>query len=38
MLCFFCYQEVKKVGNELGIEPTIIQGEALREKGFGGKK
>ena len=29
-------QEVKKVGKELGIEPTIIQGEQLREKGFGG--
>ena len=29
-------QEVKKVGAELGLEPFIIQGESLQEKGFGG--
>ncbi|XP_017780863.1 PREDICTED: probable aminopeptidase NPEPL1 [Nicrophorus vespilloides] len=29
-------QEVEKVGNELNIKPTIIRGEELREKGFGG--
>ncbi|XP_064610708.1 probable aminopeptidase NPEPL1 [Liolophura sinensis] len=28
--------EVRKVGTELNIIPTIIQGEALREKGLGG--
>ncbi|XP_031572072.1 probable aminopeptidase NPEPL1 [Actinia tenebrosa] len=29
-------EEIRKVGKELGIEPTIIQGEELRERGFGG--
>lgn len=34
--CATTLQEIKKVGLELGISPTIIQGEELREKGFGG--
>ena len=35
--CFvFLIQEVKKVGAELGLEPFIVQGESLQEKGFGG--
>ena len=29
-------EEAKKVGAELGIVPTIIRGEELRERGFGG--
>ncbi len=29
-------QEIKAVGNELGITPTIIRGEELKQKGFGG--
>ncbi|XP_005993620.1 probable aminopeptidase NPEPL1 [Latimeria chalumnae] len=29
-------EEIKAVGNELGIVPTIIRGEELRERGFGG--
>uniref|UniRef100_A0A673LQV6 Probable aminopeptidase NPEPL1 n=1 Tax=Sinocyclocheilus rhinocerous TaxID=307959 RepID=A0A673LQV6_9TELE len=28
--------EIKAVGNELGITPTIIRGEELKQKGFGG--
>jgi len=28
--------EIRKVGNQVGITPHIIQGEALRERGFGG--
>ena len=29
-------EEAKRVGAELGIVPTIIRGEELRERGFGG--
>nr|XP_033819314.1 probable aminopeptidase NPEPL1 [Geotrypetes seraphini] len=29
-------EEIKAVGNDLGIVPTIIRGEDLKEKGFGG--
>uniref|UniRef100_A0A8C2GRM0 Aminopeptidase like 1 n=1 Tax=Cyprinus carpio TaxID=7962 RepID=A0A8C2GRM0_CYPCA len=29
-------QEIKAVGNELSITPTIIRGEELKQKGFGG--
>lgn len=29
-------QEIRKVGEDLGIEPLVIQGEELRRKGFGG--
>ncbi|XP_056607212.1 probable aminopeptidase NPEPL1 [Triplophysa dalaica] len=29
-------EEIKMVGNELGITPTIIRGEELKQKGFGG--
>jgi len=29
-------EEAQRVGNELGIVPTIIRGEELRERGFGG--
>jgi len=29
-------EEIKAVGSELGLEPTIIRGEELRERGFGG--
>lgn len=29
-------QEIKAVGNGLGITPTIIRGEELKQKGFGG--
>uniref|UniRef100_A0A672RIK5 Probable aminopeptidase NPEPL1 n=1 Tax=Sinocyclocheilus grahami TaxID=75366 RepID=A0A672RIK5_SINGR len=29
-------KEIKAVGNELGITPTIIRGEELKQKGFGG--
>ncbi|RVE72810.1 hypothetical protein OJAV_G00041540 [Oryzias javanicus] len=28
--------EIKSVGNELGIKPVIIRGEELKQKGFGG--
>ena len=30
------FQEVREVGKELNIEPVIIQGEELKERGFGG--
>ncbi|KAL6458582.1 hypothetical protein MHYP_G00338120 [Metynnis hypsauchen] len=29
-------EEIKAVGNELGITPTIIRGEELKHRGFGG--
>ncbi|XP_058859446.1 probable aminopeptidase NPEPL1 [Acipenser ruthenus] len=29
-------EEIKAVGNELGIVPTVIRGEELKKKGFGG--
>ncbi|MGH0184269.1 UNVERIFIED_CONTAM: hypothetical protein FKN15_014405 [Acipenser sinensis] len=29
-------EEIKAVGNELGIVPTVIHGEELKKKGFGG--
>ncbi|KAG9259421.1 probable aminopeptidase NPEPL1 [Astyanax mexicanus] len=29
-------EEIKAVGNDLGITPTIIRGEELKQKGFGG--
>lgn len=32
----FYLQEIKEVGNELNIVPTIIRGEELKERGFGG--
>ena len=28
--------EVRQIGSELGINPLVIQGEELNEKGFGG--
>lgn len=36
--CFFHkpIQEIKKVGKELGITPTIIRDEELKTRGFGG--
>ncbi|XP_016367688.1 probable aminopeptidase NPEPL1 [Sinocyclocheilus rhinocerous] len=34
--CIVLLQEIKAVGNELGITPTIIRGEELKQKGFGG--
>lgn len=37
-MCFLrCVQEIKAVGNELNITPTIIRGQELKQKGFGGK-
>lgn len=37
--CFFHkrIQEIKKVGKELGITPTIIRDEELKTRGFGGE-
>lgn len=29
-------KEIKKVGKDLGIAPTIIRDEELKERGFGG--
>lgn len=29
-------KEIKKVGKDLGITPTIIRDEELKERGFGG--
>lgn len=36
--CFFHehIQEIKKVGKDLGIAPTIIRDEELKTRGFGG--
>lgn len=38
LCCFFHarIQEIKKVGKELGIAPTIIRDEELKTRGFGG--
>ena len=30
-------QEIEAVGAELGIQPCLIQGQELKERGFGGK-
>ena len=32
----YLFQEISKIGEELGITPMIIKGEQLNEKGFGG--
>lgn len=38
-LSFFLsiWKEIRKVGKDLGIVPTIFQNEELKEKGFGGQ-
>ena len=34
----FCPQKVREVARKLGLDPPlVIQGEELREKGFGGE-
>ena len=33
----FLQQEIKQVGNELGIVPEVIRGEELNQRGFGGE-
>lgn len=33
---FLMIKEIKKVGKDLGITPTIIRDEELKERGFGG--
>ena len=38
MSILFFLQEIRKVGDELGIEPYIVQGEELKVRGFGGEK
>ena len=30
-------QKIRDVGSQLGIEPLVIQGKELQEKGFGGE-
>jgi probable aminopeptidase NPEPL1 len=32
----FSYQEVRYIADTLGVSSTVIQGEDLREQGFGG--
>lgn len=37
MIFIYFFQEITKVGDELGIVPVIIKGEELYQRGFGGK-
>lgn len=36
VLFLLMMKEIKKVGKDLGITPTIIRDEELKERGFGG--
>lgn len=36
VLFLLMIKEIKKVGKDLGITPTIIRDEELKERGFGG--
>lgn len=37
VVCCCLFQRIREVGKRLRIKPLIVQGEALQDKGFGGR-